>query len=377
MSEWDCDVAVVGVGGAGSAALYHAAKRGARAIGVDPNPPGHDRGSSHGDTRIIRLAYMEAPGYVPLLRRAFELWGALERESGRRLYTQTGLLQIGPADCHVLAGARRSAEEHGLELEQLDAAEVGRRFPPFRMQPGERAVFDPRAGFLAVEDGVRTHVAEAQRLGAELRQVGAVRWEVAGEGARVHLTDGTALRARRLILAPGGWAPTLLADLELPLTLLRKVLVWVPCADDAYLAERFPVFLCDSGAGVFYGFPRRGADPELKLAEHSGGAALAHPEALERGLLPGDAEPVLAYLARSLPGLERRVLRHAVCFYTQTPDEHFVLGAHPRHPQVALVAGLSGHGYKFAPVLGEVLAELALDGATRHEVGFLSPTRFA
>ena len=375
--EWDCDVAVVGVGGAGSAALYQAAKRGVRAIGFDPHPPGHDRGSSHGETRIIRLAYMEAPDYVPLLRRAFELWAEIEQGSGRTLYTETGLLQLGSAESQVISGATRSAAEHGLTVEQLGAAAVAARFAPFRMQPGERAVLDPRAGFLRVEDGVRTFVAEAQRRGAELRQVAVRRWEPEGEGVRVYAADGSSVRARRLILAPGGWAPGLLGDLQLPLTLLRKVLLWVPCPDAAYLAERFPVWFCESELGTFYGFPRKGDEPLLKLAEHSGGAAIASPEQLERALLPGDAEPVLAFLERTLPELERRVVHHAVCFYTVTPDEHFVLGSHPRHPQVALCTGLSGHGYKFASVLGEVLAELALDGATRHEIGFLSPARFA
>lgn len=375
--EWDCDVAVVGVGGAGSAALYQAAKRGVRAIGFDPHPPGHDKGSSHGETRIIRLAYMEAPDYVPLLRRAFELWAEIEQVSGRALYTETGLLQLGAAESQVISGATRSAAEHGLSVEQLDPEQLAARFAPFRVQPGERAVFDPKAGFLRVEDGVRTFAAEAQKLGAELRQVAVDRWEPAGEGVVVHTADGSRVRARRLILAPGGWAPGLLGDLQLPLSLLRKVLLWVPCPDVAHLAERFPVWFCESELGTFYGFPRLGDEPLLKLAEHSGGQPLDAPERLDRHLLPGDAEPALAFLERTLPDLERRVVRHAVCFYTVTPDEHFVLGSHPRHPQVALCTGLSGHGYKFASVLGEILAELALDGATRHEIGFLSPTRFA
>ncbi|MEZ6183510.1 MAG: N-methyl-L-tryptophan oxidase [Planctomycetota bacterium] len=375
MSGWDCDVAVVGVGAAGSAALYHLARRGARAIGFDPHPPGHDRGSSHGETRVIRLAYMEAPDYVPLLRRSFALWAELERASGRALYTPTGLLQIGPADSKVLVGAARSAEAHGLELQELSAKEVAQRFPPFRVAADERAVFDPQAGVLAVEEGIRTHVALARRHGAELRQAAVTGWTPEGEGVRVETAAGP-VRARRLVLAPGGWAPEL-CRLELPLTLLRKVLLWVPCADAAYRAPRFPVFLCEGPGGVFYGFPRRGDDPELKLAEHSGGRPVAHPDALDRGLHPEDSAPVLTYLERSLPGLERRITRHAVCFYTLTPDEHFALGLHPQHPQVALCAGLSGHGYKFAPLLGEVLADLALEGETGHGIAFLDPGRFA
>jgi monomeric sarcosine oxidase len=353
------DAIVLGVGGVGSAALYHLARRGARVLGVDRFAPGHDRGSSHGLTRMIRLAYFEHPDYVPLLRRAFELWEALEREHGSRLYRETGLVQVGPPDGEVVPGVLRAAAEHGLAVEEVSRIE-GLSWPD-----SMRAVYERRAGLLAVEECVRAHAALAERAHAEIRRLAVLDWRADGDGVVVE-TEAGPIRAARLVLTPGAWAPP-----EWGVHVLRKSMSW-------YAAERhdaLPAFLFELEHGVMYGFPSIDAFG-VKVAEHTGGQSVDDPLLADREVDPAEQARVEAFLGAHVPGVSRVRTRHETCFYTMTPDGHFLLGRHPRWPQVVLAAGLSGHGFKFAPVLGEILADLALDGATRHPIGFLRPDRF-
>lgn len=370
MERWDAVVIGAG-GGVGSAALFHLARRGVRVLGLDRFPPGHDRGSSHGDTRIIRLAYMEAPEYVPLLRRSFALWAELEQLAGEGLYREVGLLQVGPPECAVLRGVEASAAAHGLQVTALDAAGVSARFPGFRAPAGGAGLFDPRAGFLWVERCVLAHAEAAKRAGAELRADVTVRaWRPEGQGVVVE-TDQGPIAAARLVIAPGPWAGQVLQDLRLPLRVRRKPLFWFATRDARYAAGPCPTWLFQRQDGaIFYGFPSVDGRT-LKCAEHTGGRDIEDPLAVERGLDEAEAARVREFLRAHLPGVSGELVKHAVCMYTLTPDEHFVLDRHPAHPQVALCCGLSGHGFKLAPVLGEVLAQLALDGATPHPAGFL------
>ncbi len=378
MAGLDC--IVLGTGGVGSAALYHLARLGARAVGIDRFPPGHDRGSSHGETRIIRLAYFEHPDYVPLLRRSYELWGELEERRGQKLYHQTGLLEVGPPGGTVVPGVLKSARNHSLDVESLDPQEAERRFPGFRIPEGMAAVFERRAGYLRVEDCVRAHAEEAVQLGARLvTGETAVRWRVEGpgEGSGIAVeTDRGAYRAARLIVAAGAWAGGLLADLGVRLEVRRKPLLWFRTASAQYREEDGgPAFFYETPAGFFYGFPEVGGG-EIKVAEHSGGEIVADPIAVDRSLRPADRRPVEEFLRRHLPGVSAgECVRHAVCLYTMSRDEHFIVDRHPAHPQVAFAAGLSGHGFKFTSVLGEILARLAMDGRTDLPIGFLSCTR--
>ncbi len=362
------DAIVLGVGGVGSAALFHLARRGVRALGLDRFPPGHDRGSSHGDTRIIRLAYFEGPDYVPLLRRSYALWEELEGLAGRRLYEEVGLLEVGAPDGPIVPGVLASARAHGLEVEALAPDEVARRFGgAFALPEGARAVFERRAGFLHVEECVRAHAALAQAAGASLRTGEAVQgWAAEGDGVLV-TTDRGRYAADRLIVTAGPWAGEVLEDLGLPLEVVRKPLLWFEAKDPRYARERgCPCFYFETAAGHFYGFPALpGAEgPALKVAEHSGGEPVADPLAVDRALRPADEAGVAAFLRAHLPGVGARRVRHAVCMYTRTPDEHFVVDRHPRHPQVVLAAGLSGHGFKMASGLGEALVDLALGDAS-------------
>ena len=374
MQQADC--IVIGTGGIGSAALFHAAQRGARVVGIDRFPPGHDRGSSHGETRLIRLAYMEHPDYVPLLRRAYSLWAELSERCNEQLYTETGLLEVGPADGDMVPGVRASAQEHGLEVEELSPAEVERRFPGYRVPETMTAIFEKCAGFLQVEACVVAAITEAQKLGAELRSGEAVQsWQPNGSGVVV-TTDKEQYAAERLIITPGAWASSLLDSLRIPFSLLRKSLFWYQTNDPVYTVENgCPCFFYETPHGNFYGFPAKDASG-LKVAEHSGGQPLSDPFALNQDVDPDDQRQVEQFLQTYLPGVSLQRQKHVACMYTMSPDEHFVVDQHPDYPQVSFVAGLSGHGFKFASVLGEVLSQLALDGRTPLPIEFLSSKRF-
>ena len=368
------DSIVIGTGGVGSATLYYLARRGTRVLGIDRFPPGHDRGSSHGDTRIIRMAYFEHPDYVPLLRRAYELWHQLEASCGQHLYREVGLVQIGLPDGEVVPGVLRSAQEHNLSVEQLTSSEVTHRFPGFSVPEAMSAVFEQQAGYLAVESCVRSYAAEAQKLGAELHSDETVlSWQADGSGVTVKTNHDTYLAAR-LIITPGAWAPSLLADLGIRFEIRRKSLFWYEAPSVYHADQQCPAFLYETPAGIFYGYPQID-ESGLKVAEHSGGQVIDDPLAVDRNINPHDRKQVEDFLARYLPGVSRTLRKHVVCMYTMSPDSHFVVDRHPQHPQVAFVAGLSGHGFKFASVLGEILTDLALDGRTSAPIGFLRSDR--
>jgi sarcosine oxidase len=368
------DAIVLGAGGVGSAALFHLARRGARVLAIDRFAPGHDRGSSHGQTRLIRQAYYEHSDYVPMVRRAFELWEELERHSGLSLYHQIGLVQIGPEAGEVIQGVRASARLHALPIEELSAAECQARFAGLRLPEAYRAIFEERAGYLLVEACVRAHADQAVRLGAQLRIGEAVLgWRVEGTGVVVR-TDRGQYSANRLIVAVGAWAGQLLSDLGVPFEVRRKPLYWF-AASDTYRADRgCPAFLYDLPRGCFYGVPQIDS-LGVKVARHTGGGVVDDPLAVDRGPDAADQRAVSECIAEFLPGVRPQATSQAICMYTMTPDAHFVVDRHPEHPQVVFAAGLSGHGFKFTSVLGETLSELALDGRARLPIEFLSIDR--
>ncbi|MEZ5558060.1 MAG: N-methyl-L-tryptophan oxidase [Pseudomonadales bacterium] len=371
------DAIVIGCGGVGSAALFHLASRDARVLGLDRFPPGHDHGSSHGATRVIRQAYFEHPDYVPLLQRAYALWQALEQRRSQRLYVETGVLAIGPPDGAVLSGTLHSAARHALPVERLNAQQLGERFPGFRVPDGYAGVLERNGGYLHVEDCVIAHAGLAETLGAELRVGEAVTgWEADDSGVVVHTATG-AYRGERLVVTAGAWAGALLADLGVALQPLRKHLHWYGTDDTRYRqGNGCPVFFYDLPHGTFYGFPQRDS-LGVKVAEHSGGEPIRDPSRLDRSLDQREQRRNEQFVRSHLPGVTGPRTHHAVCMYTMSPDEHFLLDRHPRHDNVLFCAGLSGHGFKFASVLGAILAELALDGATPSPCGFLSLARFA
>lgn len=371
------DVIVAGAGGMGTAAAAHLARRGARVLAVDRFSPGHARGSSHGQTRLIRLAYFEHPDYVPLLRRARDLWRDLERETRTSLLTECGLLSCGPPGGAVISGTLRSARDHVLAVEEMTARDAVSRWPAFAMPDDWTAVFEREAGHLAVEACVRAHADAAVRHGAALEADREIRgWRVEGDAVTVE-TSREALSAGRLVLCPGSWAAGLLRLPEIPFTVLRKSLFWYEPANGltAGAAAALPAYAFDTPRGFFYGFPMLDARG-LKVAEHTGGREVTDPFAVDRRIDETEQAAVEHCLGAHLPGVGGTRTAHEVCLYTMSPDHHFVVGLHPDHPQVAIAAGFSGHGFKFASVMGEILADLVLTGSTLHPVAFLSPQRF-
>jgi len=369
------DVIVLGVGGVGSAAFYHLANSGASVLGIEQFGLAHDRGSSHGQTRLIRQTYFEHPDYVPLVQRAFASWTALEQLSGAELYRQVGLIQIGPPTGEVIRGVRASAAEHHLPIENLSARESRQRFPGLHVADDWEAVYETRAGYLFVERCVEAHIAAAKACGATLHLNESVRnWNVSGGTVRV-TTDRGEYEAKRLVIAAGAWSVPLLAELGIRLEVRRKPLYWYQTRTDDYRADRgFPGFLFDLAEGCFYGFPQID-EQGLKVAEHSGGRVVSDPSNIDRELDAADEARVSGFVQRYLPSVSSTRTQHAVCMYTMSPDGHFILDRHPQHPEVAMVAGLSGHGFKFAGILGEELARLALDGTVDPRARFLALKR--
>lgn len=370
------DVIVIGLGGMGSAAAYHLAARGQRVLGLERFGPAHDKGSSHGDSRVTRQAYFEDPAYVPLLLRAHEMWAALARDSGRDVITLTGGVMIGPPTSATVTGSRRSAEEWGLPHEMLAAADIRRRFPTMTPAPDDIALYEPNAGFVRPEETVRAHLDLAGRHGADLRFHEPVRrWE----NGTVFTGKGT-YTAGQIVICPGAWAPEMLPDLGVPLTIERQVLYWFAPSGgvDPFRPERHPIYVWeDAGGRQFYGFPAiDGSDGGAKVAFFRGGRPCTA-DTVDRTVAPEEVDAMAAQVRGRIPDLPGRLLRAVTCMYTNTPDEHFVIARHPAHEHVTVACGFSGHGFKFVPVVGEILADLAMTGTTGHPIGLFTPARFS
>jgi sarcosine oxidase len=370
------DVIVVGLGAMGGATAFHLARRGQRVLGLERFAPGHAQGSSYGESRIIREIYFEHPLYVPIVRRAYELWHELERESGQRLLTITGGLMIGPADGRLVTGVLESAVTHDIPHEVLSAIDLKARFPGFDASDTAVAVVDARAGYLDADACVRAHVALAARSGAELHfDERVVAWESDGQRVTVETGRGR-YSARQLVVSAGPWVNALMPDLDLPLSVERQVLVWFEPATHAewYAPTRFPIYLWEYGAGhLAYGFPRLAQG--VKAAVFHAGEIVRDPDAITRQVAPEEIQRVRDALWHILPDVADGALRDAkVCPFTDTPDTHFLIDFHPSFANVLVSSPCSGHGFKFASAIGELQAELLVDGRSRFDV---SPFRLA
>ena len=372
------DAIVAGLGGMGSAAAYHLAARGKRVLGLERHAPVHDRGSSHGESRIIRQAYFEDPAYVPLLLRAYELWEGLERETGRDLMSLVGALMIGPPDGALVSGSVASADEHGLPYEILSASELKRRYPIFEPDPDVVALYEERAGFVRPEAGVKVHLALASSLGAELRfEERITSWEAGSSGVRVETERGS-YEAERLVVSAGAWAGELLAGLGLPLEVTRQILFWFRPEGgvEPYAPERVPIWIYEPDDGnMFYSFPAVDGADTVKVAFFRADGKPTNPETIDREVRGEEVEFIRGYLARHVPSMNGDLVAAKTCMYTNTPDEHFVISTHPDHPHISIAAGFSGHGYKFCSVVSEILADLATEGKTEHPIDLFSPAR--
>ena len=373
METFDC--IVVGCGGFGSGALYHAAKRGARVLGIEQHTAAHDLGSSHGESRIIRKAYFEHPNYVPLLHDAFDLWRLLQEETGTTLLHECGLFIAGPADGLPISGTRRAASEHALPIESIPAAKVGGSFDGFHIPESCDIVVEPDAGVLLVEDCVRAHLQQAQSLGAVLKTGETVTgWKANGRTIIVQ-TNRREYSAASVIFTAGAWTQSVLQELNIPLQVVRKFTFWHPCDNTAFtLANNARVFFFDLPEGEFYGVPSIDGRT-IKLGRHTGGMNIDDPSQLDRQYQDADHAAVSDFVRRHMDRVDPQPVRHSACMYTFTADGHFVVDQHPHHKNVVIGAGFSGHGFKFTGVLGRSLADLALDGKTDSPIEFLNCER--
>jgi sarcosine oxidase len=372
------DAIVIGLGGMGSATAAHLARRGSRVLGLEQFDLLHERGSSHGLTRIIRLAYHEDPSYVPLLRRAYELWHALEADVQERLLITTGSLEGGPEDGPMFQGALRAAQEHEIPHEVLDAFHVEERYPAYRALPSEtRVVYQPDGGFLLAERSILAHVNVALRYGADLRfRQRALGWRATGDGVEVETETGME-EADRLVICAGAWARALvpsLADLAVP---ERQVLAWLqPMRPEIFAPEVFPVFVLEVEEGSFYGFPVHDV-PGFKFGKFHHLREPIDPDDPDRSARPEDERLLRGFAERYFPEGAGPTLMLKACMFVNSPDEHFIIDTLPGSTAVSIAAGFSGHGYKFCSVVGEIMADLALHGSTRHDIGLFRLSRFS
>lgn len=374
-SATDADVLVVGLGSFGSAAVDHLTARDAtlRITGIEQFDRGHSLGSFHGGSRMIRMSYMEGNAYVPLLRRAFELWDDLDQDADIVHYV--GGLYAGASDSQNVAGARASARIHDLPHEELTAEQVHDRWPQIRLAPGEVAVFEETAGYVRPENTVELQLRRAESRGADLRFGVTVTGLAPRAGGGVEVsTSGGVLTAGRVVLTAGAWAPQWVADAGIPLVVERRLMHWFDAPD----LDGIPVYAHDNGDGtdgaLIYGFPDDGSG--AKVGFHGIGGT-TDPDELDRTVHPAETAAMRDRVAPFLPGMTDAAQKDAAaCMYSLSPDGHFVLGEHPTLPDVVVACGCSGHGFKFVPVIGEILADLAVDGTTRHDITLFDPARF-
>jgi sarcosine oxidase len=371
------DAIVLGLGGMGSAVAAHAAARGLRVLGLERFGPAHALGSSHGSTRMIRQAYFESPDYVPMVRRAYALWDALEARTGMPLRVRTGGVFVGRPDTPVVAGTLASARRWDLPHAVYEADALRRRFPALRPHADEIGVYEDVAGVVFPEAAVHAHLLVAAEAGAELRfGARADGWDAGDGGVRVTLAGGDVIEAERLAICAGPWFARVAPDAGLPLRIERNVQFWFAPSDRAAVdPDKLPVYAVQrDGMRMVYGFPDFGGG--AKMGFHGSGVA-ADPDALERTVGPDEIARAHAVLAAFVPAAAGPFMRAAACMYSLTPDEHFAIGPHPHAPRVVLAGGFSGHGYKFAPVVGEIVAALLAGADPGFALDLFAPGRFA
>jgi sarcosine oxidase len=371
------DVAIAGLGGMGSAILAECARRGASAIGFEKFSAAHSFGSSTGRTRLIRKAYFEDPAYVPLLHRSYELWRELENATSEELLSLTGVLIVGREESPIVRGVERAAGEHQLVVERWTKREVEERYPTLLVRPGEIGVFEADGGVLRPEAAIRAQLRRARAAGAEmLFETSMTQWQHRGGRWEITLSNGNTIAARALVLSTGPWLRETFDSLGVAVQVQRNVQAWFTSTTDAYDVQRFPGFLIDRPElpAPLYGFPDFGDG--VKLAFHGSGS-FTDPDHVQREIdQHRDIEPLVRAADEWMPGAAGTFRDAKVCMYTLTPDHHFVIDRPPGHEQLVVCGGFSGHGFKFAPVVGEIVAELVLNGSTRHEIEFLSLRRF-
>ncbi len=372
------DVIVIGVGAMGSATLHELAKRGKSVLGLERFDIPNDQGSSHGVNRIIRLAYYEHPSYVPLLRRSYELWRDIEAQADEKLLHITGSIDTDTEHGDVFSGSLKSCEIHGISHEVLSAAETNRRFPGYRLPEGHFTLFQKNGGFLLSERCIVAFANAAMMKGAEVHARERVYdWDVTSSGTIRVMTDRGEYEGESLVVTAGAWSQKLIPQLENSAVAERQVLAWLqPETPANFLPSNFPVFNAMFEEGRYYGFPIFGI-PGLKIGRYHHLDEQVDPETVSREVTKADEDVLRSAVARYFPDANGPVMTMKTCMFTNSPDEHFIIGSPPDVPQVTFAAGFSGHGFKFASVVGEIMADLATIGETSHDISMFDPGRFS
>ncbi len=362
------DAIVIGVGGMGSAALYHLACRGLRALGIERYDVPNDMGSSGGLSRMIRLSYHEHPSYVPLVRRAYELWQQLENGFGQRLLVTTGSLRGGDEGSALFQGSKLACDINHLPYQILAGPEINQRFPGYQLPEDVVAVYQAEGGFLNAERCIIAHVTAALELGAQVHgREQVLDWEPSGDGVRVE-TDRGSYTARNLVVCAGAWAAKMVPELTRWAVPERQVLAWfLPSRPELFRPEAFPVFGLEVEEGRYYGFPSYEI-PGFKVGRYHHLSQEVDPDTMDRDVHPEDEETLRSFTSRYFPLAAGPTLALKTCMFTNSPDGHFIIDLHPKYSQVSIAAGFSGHGFKFCSVVGEIMADLVQKGETSHDL---------
>jgi sarcosine oxidase len=371
------DVIVVGLGAMGASACGELARRGAKVLALEQFNLLHSLGSSHGQSRLIRLAYYEHPDYVPLLKRAHELWREMQAKQGD-IFRQSGVIYLGPPSSPLISGSEASARKYDIPHEMLDRRELRARFPQFEVPEDYLGMFEPAAGILRPESILHHYLSAALSTGVQIHACEPVTsWQATASSVTIETAKAT-YTAKHLIFCSGAWTGAIVQDLGVTLKVTRQLSAWFwPRSPELFAPDRTASWAIDNGAGgLFYGFPMLPGYPGVKIAIHAPGAEVS-PGQVTRSFLPGDDVEIRAAIRQYLPAAEGPLLASTVCLYTNSPESHFIVDRHPRHERVTIAAGFSGHGFKFASVMGEILADLALSGKPSLPTEFLSLKRFA
>lgn len=363
------DIAVIGAGAMGSAAAYHLAKSGKKILVLDRYAPPHSLGSSHGESRIIREAYFEHPMYVPLVRQAYALWNQLEQESGKKLFLQTGGLMISDKNNKVFSGAAASAATYGIAYDYLDNRAIKKRFPAFLPGKDMVALYEKFAGILFPAACIRAQLALSRKPNVTLQFNETVTQLQQAPDAITITTSGAAYKARKVIVSAGAWITAVIPEVKLPLEVKRQVLFWFTCANASekrFMPENFPVFIWEYKPNhLFYGFPDLGNG--IKIAIHHRGTP-ATADTINRKVSKQEVVEITA-LAKNHFDSELQYRSSAVCMYTNTPDEHFIIDYHPDNRNIIIASACSGHGFKFSSAIGKILSEMALEEKLSFDIG--------
>lgn len=371
------DAIVIGVGGMGSAALYHLANKGMCVLGIEQFDVPHTMGSSHGHTRVIRKAYFEHPSYVPLLQKAYDMWESIEEDSGKQLVNYCGMIYAGKPDSSSIQGVKKSSELYGVPVQEFSASELKTQYPQFSFDDDMVGLYEPSGGYLLVEECVKAHSQQAQKHGAALlTNTNVTAWKHENNSYSIE-TDQGEFQAKSLVVSGGAWTSKLLQELNLPLTIQRIPSGWFEPENDQHTLENgFPIFGVETQYGFFYGFPvldERG----VKIARYEGSETVSNVDLIDRIAKDKDVGHIQQFITQYMPGVTKQVNDSSICIYTVTPDSHFIIDQHPHHENLYIAAGFSGHGFKFSSAVGAVLSDLVCDGKTDVDISFFGLERFA